>query len=57
MYGAEYAVDRNPSTCMRTNDISANSKIKITWWKVDLGEVYSIHSINIQFKEYPNDGM
>lgn len=35
---------------MRTYPIGQNSPDKRTWWKVDLGGLYSIHSINIQFK-------
>lgn len=29
----------------------------IVWWKVDLGEVYSIFSIYIMFKTYESNGM
>lgn len=56
-YDARYAVDRNTATCMRTDDIGTNSVHKTMWWKVDLGEVYSIYSITILFKTYENKGM
>lgn len=57
MYEANHALDRNSCTCMRTADIGTNAIEKTTWWKVDLGEVYSIYSITILFKTYKNEGM
>nr|XP_022305549.1 uncharacterized protein LOC111112375 isoform X5 [Crassostrea virginica] len=51
-YGAENAVDGNPATCMRTHAIGPNSPDKTVWWKVDLGGVYNIYSVNILFKNY-----
>uniref|UniRef100_A0A8W8NS93 EGF-like domain-containing protein n=1 Tax=Magallana gigas TaxID=29159 RepID=A0A8W8NS93_MAGGI len=30
--------------------------VKTVWWKVDLGEVYSIYSINIQFRNFDGYG-
>lgn len=42
---------------MRTVEIGANSPQKSVWWKVDLGGVYNIHSINILFKKYDDLGM
>lgn len=56
-YVASNALDRNTTTCMRTNDIGTNAPYNTTWWKVDLGEVYSIFSINIMFKTYESYGM
>lgn len=56
-YDASNAIDRNTSTCMRTNTIGPNSPDKHTWWKVDLGGVYSIYSIHILFKNYDGYGM
>ena len=56
-YGAENAVDGNTATCMRTVDISQNSPYKTVWWKVDLGGVYNIYSVNILFKNYDGYGM
>lgn len=55
LYGAGNAVDRNTLTCMRTKEIGTSSPVKTVWWKVDLGGVYSIYSINILFKNY--DGL
>ncbi|XP_078330765.1 uncharacterized protein LOC111112385 [Crassostrea virginica] len=52
VYGAENAVDRNTVTCMRTRSIGPNSPDKTVWWKVDLGGVYNIYSVNILFKNY-----
>lgn len=56
-YLANNAVDGHPLTCMRTLDIGMNSLKKAVWWKVDLGDVYNIHSINIIFKNYNGLGM
>lgn len=52
LYRAGNAVDRNTLTCMRTTEIGKNSVDKSVWWKVDLGGLYSIYSINIIFKNY-----
>lgn len=51
-YDARNAVDGNPATCMRTNDIGGNSVYKTVWWKVDLGRVYHIYSINILYYDF-----
>nr|XP_022305535.1 receptor-type tyrosine-protein phosphatase alpha-like isoform X2 [Crassostrea virginica] len=51
-YGAENAVDGNTATCMRTDAIGPRSPYKTMWWKVDLGGVYNINSVNILFKNY-----
>ena len=56
-YGAENAVDGNTATCMRTEQIGPNSPDKTVWWKVDLGGVYNIYSVNILFKNYDGYGM
>ena len=57
MYGADNAVDRDTSTCMRTDAIGPNCPYKRVWWKVDLGGVYTIYSVNILFKNYDGYGM
>lgn len=56
-YVATNAVDRNTTTYMKTLDIGRHSEKKKVWWKVDLGAVYSIYSVNIQFKNYDGYGM
>ena len=56
-YGAENAVDGNITTCMRTEVIGPNSPDKTVWWKVDLGGVYNIYSVNILFKNTPGYGI
>lgn len=58
-YEATNAVDRNTTTCMRTNAIGIGSSAssKHTWWKVDLGAIYNIYSIDILFKDYRQLGM
>lgn len=56
-YDANNAVDRNTATCMRTKPIGFISPDKTVWWKVDLGRVYSIYSINLQFKNSSFYGM
>lgn len=55
-YDASNAVDRNTSTCMRTDQIGPTAKHKIMWWKIDLGGMYNIYSINILFKNYDGYG-
>ena len=55
-YKAGNAVDRNISTCMRTKEIGRNSPEKTVWWKVDLGGMLNIHSVNILFKNYNGYG-
>ncbi|XP_056002460.1 receptor-type tyrosine-protein phosphatase alpha-like isoform X2 [Ostrea edulis] len=49
---ANNAVDRISSTCMTTKKIGLNSPEKTTWWFVNLGDVYSIYSVRILFKEH-----
>ena len=46
------AVDRDITTCMRTEPIGGTSPYKTVRWRVDLGEVYNIYSVNILFKNY-----
>ena len=55
-YGAQNAVDGDKATCMRTKDIGPNSQDKTVWWRVDLGGVYNIYSVNILFKNYDEYG-
>lgn len=57
LYNASYAVDRNTTTWTRMYDIGKNSPHKTVWWKVDLGGVYSMYSVNILFKNYVGYGM
>lgn len=57
MYEPNNAIDRNPATCMRTNEIGPETENKVTWWKVDLGGVFNIYSINILFRNYDGFGM
>ena len=54
---ASNAVDRDITTCMRTNPIGINNPERTVWWKVDLGEVYNIYSVNILFKNYDGYGI
>lgn len=54
---ANDAVDGNAETCAKTDDIGRNSLRSKVWWKVDLGKMYSIYSINILFKNYDGYGM
>lgn len=56
-YDASNAIDRNAATCMRTDQIGTYALYKYTWWKVDLGAVYNIYSVNILFKNYEGFGM
>lgn len=56
-YVAGKAVDRDITTCMRTKEIGKISPDQTAWWRVDLGRVYSIYSVNILFKNYSEYGM
>lgn len=58
LYGANNAIDGNKDTCTRTRPIGQGTSYpdKTVWWRVDLGEVYNIYSINILFKNYPHEG-
>ena len=57
-FRAGNAVDRDITTCMRTYGIGLlTSQYKSEWWKVDLGGVYNIYSINILFKNYQGYGI
>lgn len=56
-YYARYAIDRNAGSCMRAEDIGHNSLTKTVWWKVDLGRMYSIYSVDILFKNYTGYSM
>lgn len=42
---------------MRTGDIGLTAKHKTVWWIVDLGRVYNVYNINIQFKNYDGYGV
>lgn len=57
LYGASNAVDRNLSTCMRAEEMGRYCLEKTVWWKVDLGRVHNIYSIDIIFKNYNEFGM
>ncbi|XP_062600475.1 uncharacterized protein LOC134262101, partial [Saccostrea cucullata] len=52
MYAANNAVDGDINTCVRTSMIGTTSVDKTVWWRVDLGDIKSIYSIRIQFKDY-----
>lgn len=56
-YDASNAVDRNVGTCMRTEGIGLKSVFNSAWWKVDLGGIYNIYSVNILFKNYEGHGI
>ena len=51
-YVAGNAVDGNITTCMMTIDIGLGSSEKTVWWRVDLGGVYNIYSVNVLFRSY-----
>ncbi|XP_061170703.1 uncharacterized protein LOC133180146 [Saccostrea echinata] len=48
-YIASNAIDRDKSKCTRNIEIGTLSNIKTVWWRVDLGDIYSI---NVLFKNY-----
>lgn len=51
---ADNAVDGKTTTCMRAipTGISSSNICNTVWWKVDLGGLYSIYSVDIIFKDY-----
>lgn len=51
---ADNAVDGKTTTCMRAQPIGSSYSYpdQIVWWKVDLGGLYSIYSVDIIFKNY-----
>lgn len=49
---ANVAVDRDIQTCARMEEIGINADDKSTWWYVDLGGIYNVYNIRIQFKDY-----
>lgn len=55
-YAARNAVDGNTKTCSNAQQIGLGSPWKDVWWKVDLGGVYSIYNITLQFKTH-GDGI
>lgn len=57
LYSAKNAIDRNTMTCSRAETIGPFSFFKTVWWKVDLGRLYNIYSIDIIFKNYESYGM
>ena len=42
---------------LRTKTIGPSSPEKSAWWKVDLGGVYNIYSVNIFFLNYEGYGI
>lgn len=54
-YAARNAVDGNTKTCSNAQQIGLGSPWKDVWWKVDLGGVYSIYNITLQFKTHGDD--
>lgn len=48
---ANKAVDRDIQTCAMVEVIGTTSTDKRTWWYVDLGDIYSLYNIRIQYKD------
>lgn len=57
LFGAYRALDRDEKTCTRADDIGPNSSKKNVLWRVDLGGVFNIYSINILFRNYDGFGI
>lgn len=51
-YEANNALDRNMTTCMRTQAIGLSSSNNSMWWKVDLVGWYNVYRITIMFRSY-----
>ena len=56
-YVAGNAVDSDITTCMRTHPIGKLCVDRTVWWRVDLGGVYNIYSVNVKFKNYDGYGI
>nr|XP_022307469.1 scavenger receptor class F member 1-like [Crassostrea virginica] len=52
IYDARYAVDKDVSTCARTEVIGTTSGDKSVWWRMDLGVMSIVQRVNILFKNY-----
>ena len=57
VFTASNAVDRDITTCMRTQGIDLTTPDKTEWWRVDLGGAYNIYSVNVLFKNYAGFGI
>ena len=55
-YRAGNAVDRDVTTCMRTDQIGGNSQVQNVWWRLDLGGKYNVYNVSIMFKNYNGYG-
>lgn len=55
-FAAGNAVDRISTTCMMTQPIGHTSPDKTVWWRVDLGRMFSIYSINVFFRSLDRYG-
>lgn len=49
---ATNAVDKDINTCTRGDYFGTTSPNNSTWWYVDLGGIYNVYNIRIQFKDY-----
>lgn len=49
---ATNAVDGKIDSCARMKEIGTTSSDKSTWWYVDLGGIYNVYNIRIQFKDF-----
>ena len=56
MYDANYAVDKDVTTCARTDVIGQTSSDKSVWWRMDLGVMSIVQRVDILFKNYDGFG-
>ena len=56
VYDAEYAVDKDVTTCARTEVIGTTSADASVWWRMDLGVMSIVQRVNIMFKNYDGYG-
>ncbi|XP_061170727.1 uncharacterized protein LOC133180175 [Saccostrea echinata] len=54
-YISSNAVDRNEKTCARSTFIGEGATEKTVWWKVDMGDIYSIYSIDVLFENMEDE--
>ena len=56
VYDAQYAVDKDVTTCARTEVIGTTSADTSVWWRMDLGVMSIVQRVNIMFKNYDGYG-
>ena len=56
MYDANYAVDKDVTTCARTDVIGQTSSVESGWWRKDIGVMSIVQCVDIMIKIYGGFG-